>query len=528
MILKKPYAIFIKYFKILHLFLAGLIAVVLYRSISVYNYFRIYSIDYKSVIGGISDKAFLSPLIFVFIAAVLSLVIILLVVMIYKSKPKRLYIFMTFIYIFAFILLFYSRGVIESSSSNLLDIKVSKAIRDLSLMLVMAEFVSLLFTVVRATGFDIKEFDFVSDLQQLDISAEDSEEIEVALEFDKEEIKRNIRNKVRGAKYAYFEHKFIVDLIVLSVIMIIGIITFQRVNTYSKNYSVGSTFDVSGYTINVQDSYLLDSEVSGRSLTDGAIVAVRVQIKGYDTKSGFNSGILTLQIGDLVYAYDYNFAKALPEIGSAYLKQNVSNEFETYLFTFDVSKSQANKKMKLRFNEVNSFVSKNAYVRIKPDDLRKKDNTEYNKKINEKMNFSDSILSSSELVIKSFEINNNFRVNYKYCLSNDKCVDSYEYVSASASGNYFKTLMKISGDISIDKIINSSVYDMTSFMNNFGTIHYKIDNEWKKMKIDSEIIKPKKIVDSNYYIEVPYEVSGATEIYLTFNIRNKSYKYTLK
>ena len=58
MILKKPYAIFIKYFRLLHFVLAIFIFLVLYRSSKIYNFFRVYSIDYRAVSNEISSYSF--------------------------------------------------------------------------------------------------------------------------------------------------------------------------------------------------------------------------------------------------------------------------------------------------------------------------------------------------------------------------------------------------------------------------------------------------------------------------------------
>ena len=141
----------------------------------------------------------------------------------------------------------------------------------------------------------------------------------------------------------------------------------------------------------------------------------------------------------------------------------------------------------------------------------------------------NSILNSSSLVINSFDINNKFKLNYNYCYRDDKCINSYEYLSASATGSYFKTLMKISGEINIEKgINNSSIYDLRTFLNSFGVIHYKINNEWKKSYFNSSLVKPRVASTNDYYIEVPYDVKDSSELYFTFKIRNKSYKYVLK
>ena len=299
---------------------------------------------------------------------------------------------------------------------------------------------------------------------------------------------------------------------------------------------MGNSFDIGNTTINVQDAYLLDSNLYGNKIAsdDGVIVAVRVQFKGFGNKPRFNNGIVTLKIGDLSYSQNSSYATELTDIGTAYINQELSSEFKSYLITFEVASSQAKKNMYLKFNDVDSYVNgkvgaRNVFVKLKVNDLRKEDDNVYSKKLTEKINFSDSILNSSSLVINSFDINNKFKLNYNYCYRDDKCINSYEYLSASATGSYFKTLMKISGEINIEKgINNSSIYDLRTFLNSFGVIHYKINNEWKKSYFNSSLVKPRVASTNDYYIEVPYDVKDSSELYFTFKIRNKSYKYVLK
>ena len=69
---------------------------------------------------------------------------------------------------------------------------------------------------------------------------------------------------------------------------------------------------------------------------------------------------------------------------------------------------------------------------------------------------------------------------------------------------------------------------MRTFLNSFGVIHYKINNEWKKSYFNSSLVKPRVASTNDYYIEVPYDVKDSSELYLTFKIRNKTYKYVLK
>lgn len=540
MILRKPYAIFIKYFRLFHLIMAVFSATILYRSFTLYNFFRVYSIDYRSVLKDFSVSKYMGNFSFIFVIIILLINILLLSVMFYKKKPKSLYLFNLALFIFVIILYFFCSSTLNDVEGVIINIKTSKALRDLTLIAALLQSVSLIMTIVRATGFDIKQFDFGKDLQELDISEKDSEEIEVAVEFDKDEIKRDFKNKIRNIKYVYFEHKFIINTVFISFVLITSTLIFFRVRSYTDRYNEGSVFNASSVTFNVLDSFILDSTIGGSQLVStegddaGAIVAVRIQAKGYGSKQSLNTGLLTLIINGLSYGQNPELAKELYDMGSVYNNEYLTEEFTTYLFTFEVSKEQAKRSMILKINDDTSFVggvvgAKNVLVKLKPEDLRKTSDQVFNKKIGDTLSFDDSILGSSTLNITSFEINNRIKLNYNYCYGQGKCMDSYEYVTPTATGNYFKTLMRINGDMSIDKNLNiSDVYDMRTFFNTFGVITYKVGDDLVSKKIDSQAIKPKSAIVKDYFIEVPYEVKDSSEIYLSFKIRNKSYKYTLK
>ena len=89
--------------------------------------------------------------------------------------------------------------------------------------------------------------------------------------------------------------------------------------------------------------------------------------------------------------------------------------------------------------------------------------------------------------------------------------------------------MKIDGKFDYDNNINDSrITNLVSFLNTFGTVNYKIGDNWLSQKMNTERVKPKNGKDSAIYIEVPNELKNATEINFTFNIRNLTYKYILK
>ena len=525
MILRKPYAFFIKYFKWLHAIIAVLVALLLYRSFSIYNFFRAYVQDYSSALNEFSPRMLLSMYSFILVLSVIILIIILLSVMIYKKKPKALYIFVLY-----FIVYPYLRDV----SAYLLDIRLSSALRDLFLIISVLQLVSLIWYGVRATGFDIKQFDFGSDLQKLDIDEKDSEEIEVSLEFDKNKVNRQVRNKIRQFRYVYGENKLIINTALIIFAIVIAFTIYMNIGVYTASYEQGESFSASGVVMNIRDSYLTQYGPSGNKITDDMLVAIKFDIKktGSVDKT-LNTGLATLRVGGTSYGQNRDYAKEIYDLGTPYTGQSLNNEFQTYILAFLIPYEDADKAMTLKFNDNVSYVkgelgAKNIFVDLKPINLSKNTGIIENK-IGEEQNYNDSVLGDSTLLINKYEISDKFRVDYKYCYATDKCIDSYEYLTPTATGNYYKVLMKVDGSFSIDENLNSTeITNFNTFLNTFSTLNYKIGDVWKSQKLYTQNIKPKVGGDSGMYIEVPYEIKNATEINLTFNIRNLTYKYILK
>ena len=534
MILRKPYAFFIKYFKLLHAIIAVLVAFLLYRSFAIYNFFRAYVQDYSSALNEFSPRTLLSMYSFILALVIIILIIILLSVMIYKKKPKALYIYSLIVYVAVIALYFFTYPSLRDISAYILDIRLSSALRDMFLIAFILQLVSLIWYGVRATGFDIKQFDFGTDLQQLDIDEKDSEEIEVSLEFDQNRVHRQVRNKIRQFRYVYGENKLIINTALIIFTIVIAFTIYMNIGIYSASYNQGESFSASGVVMSVRDTYLTQNDPSGNKITDDTIVVIKFDIKKQGgVNKVLNTGLATLRVNGESYGQNKDYAKEVYDLGTPYNGQALDTEFQTYILAFVIPSSDANKAMTLRFNDNVSYVkgelgAKNIFVNLDPINLSGHRNIGETK-LGEEENFDNSILENTSLKINSFEIGDKFRVNYNYCYGTNKCIDSYEYVVPTATGHYLKTLMKINGEFSFDSNINDErITNLTSFLNTFGTINYKVGENWLSQDVNSQRIKPKTGYDSAIYIEIPNDVKNASEINLAFNIRNLTYKYILK
>lgn len=542
MILRKPYAFFIKYFRLINLIMAILMGILIYRTWKIAKFLNDYVNDYLNVSSDFMVSNYISMYSFLLSLLVVIFTVVVLSVLFVKGKPKKLYIMNLILYVSVIILYGVDYYVLHGIGEVIWDVRVSKAVRDITYLILGLQALCCILTLIRATGFDIKEFNFGTDLQQLDIDTKDNEEFEVAVEFDKNKIHRNFRKTLRNFSYTYKEHKYIINIGIIIAIILLTFIIFMGKAVYRAEYKEGETFQASGLALNIKNTYItktdkngnLTIQENGKINENRVLVIVKFDIKSlYSDDETLNTGLINLHVGDKTYGQTPIYNSAIDDIGTPYTEQTLQTEFTSYILAFNIPENISDEKMELKFNDQVSYVkgemgAKSIYVTLKPKDLTKKQELKENK-IKETTLFSGSILENAELKINTIEIANKFKIPYKFCLNKNKCYDSYEYLTPTATGNYFKTLMKINGEFEEDTIANiENVSNLYYFLNKYGWIHYKIGDKWYSHKIDSKLIKPQAGTSKEYYIEINKDIEKATEIYFTFNVRNYSYKYTIK
>lgn len=535
MILRKPYAFFIKYFRVINLIMAVLMCFLVYRSFKIGSFLSDYLTDYSKASTDFNLSNYINIYSFILVLVVIILITSVLSVLFIKKKPKKLYIINLVIYILIMILYGVDYGFMHDVYTQILSVPVTRAIRDVTFIAMFIQIIGLIFTLIRATGFDIKQFDFGSDLEQLNIDVKDNEEFEVAVEFDKNKVRRNFRSRIRNLKYVYFENKFVINLVFIITLIVVIFIVFMVRNIYTAHYKENEAFVTSNISMRVVGSYLTDTDDNAKKITDKMLVVVKLDVKKLSTseKVIMNTGLFTLRVNGKSYSQTISYNSDLSDIGVPYTEQKLSTDFESYLLTFEIPTEYKNSKLTLKVNDNLSYISgqigvKNNYVMLSPKNLFKTSSGTKNS-VGEVQNYKDSILGDSNFVINEFSIGSKFKSTYNFCAKKDNCYTSYEYVTPTASGNYAKTLIRINGEFTPDDSMNLNIDNLYYFLNEFGTIYYKTNDKWYDHRINSKLVRPKmKAEQGVYYIEVNNDVQKASNIYFTFTIRNLTYEYVLK
>ena len=526
MILKKPYAFFIKNFKLFHLIIFVLSAFLLYRTSLVYDFLREYNKTTPNLIGKNLTASLFSPWLYLLIGIIIAVNILIIVILIKKEKPFIYYIVNISLYISVLVVYITSNSVIHSMQEVLVETKTTLAIRDITNIARMLQTISVIFYLIRATGFDIKKFDFVRDLQGLDISEEDSEEIEVALEFEKNVFIRDINKKIRSAKYYYKENKFILNIIILICISSVMFLLYLGTNKYDKIYKENQFVNARTISFGIKETDILTKDYRDNTIApkDKALVAVKISLKG---TSELQTARSILVVNGTQYYHINAYEKKLIDLGNVYSNQTLTEDFKDYILVYQIPISDIKETMTFRYIDNIEYQRgetkiKSIDIKLNPkylDELEKKE-TKY--ELNNEID-----LDNYKINITNYELKDKFTKTFNSCIKNNECYDFSEVIIPSIREKE-KIVLKIEGNLEYNDSINkiTTLYD---FIDRYATIEYTYNGETYTETNDFNEIIPSRTSENNvYYIEVDKNILNADKISLSFNIRNNTYKYILR
>lgn len=525
MILRKPYAFFIRHFKLFNIILTGLEIYVLYKLGFLFQFFSEYSSYPQGAIGQNLVGTLLNKYLFIFIGIILLSSLILLSILRLKKKPTKLYFFIIVVNISAMVLLFFSYNILNTIQLQIIENRTAYVYRDLFAIVSILELIIIIFTCIRSLGFDIKNFKFGKDLEELQIDVTDNEEFELKIDVDSSNFKRSINKNKRYFKYFFYENKFAIILVSTILLAVTSYIIYSRMGIYFNTIKPNKMVDVDNFILGTTDTYLTVNDYRGNVISnDKVLIGVNIKIKVNSNKEKLNVARFGLVVDNVTYYHTTNYKNKLIDLGTTYNNQVITSEFNNYLLVFEIPKSKANKKMYLQYD-----TEDNKKVKFKLHTINLDGNTNSETiELGQAINFNNSLIKDGSLIINNYEIDDKFKVDYKFCITNNECYDSYEYIVPDYRGNYDKTILKISGLIDLkDSKINSN--NLYNFISDFGTITYVVDGKKKKQGINFVEVKPTKTsVKDTYYIEILKEIKNADNISLEFKIRNNTYIYAIK
>lgn len=526
MILRKPYAFFIKHFKLLNIILTILEVYMIYKLSFLVQFLFEYSNYPQGSVGKDLVGSLLTLRVFIMGAVTIVFSLLLMFVLSFKKKPIKLYLFIIIFNVALIIMLFIVRNYLQIMSMQVIESRTAYAIRDLTLIGIIINILIAFLTSMRALGFDIKKFEFGQDLHDLNVTEEDNEEFELQLDVDSQGFKRNLNRNARYFKYFIKEHKLLIVLLVTLIIGFGSYLIYSRSGIYFNATKVNQVVNASNFSIGVGKSYITNKDYKGNIITssNNTLVIVPIKVKTNTVKEKLNETRFVLNINNHEFYHTAVYKEKIFDLGNTYNGNIINSEFENYALVFEIPKNLASKNMILEYNTESD---KKIKFKIEKINLEK-NNVTQNYELNHILQFSNTLIEDGTLIINGYEFEDRFQLFYKFCIDNNECYDSYEYIAPDYKNNYDKTILKIIGRINLTKT-NMNITNLYDFISKFGTIIYEIDGQVKTHDLALVQILPQKSVTENtYYIEVLDEVKNAEHISIEFKLRNNIYVYNLK
>ena len=325
MVFRRPYGFLIKNFRLIHLIISGILIYLVTYSNKIYKFINLCIED---AVNRYNATQYIDYSIYIFIGIVLILFFAIYWLFKYKDKPRKIYVLYIFVYILVGVYVFLLFSYFSGLPNEIIDQKTIRAYRDIMLIILGFQYLIIIIILLRGFGFDIKKFNFTKDIQELDLTSEDAEEVEVDLSLDATDIMRGVRKGKREFGYFFQEYKIYILSIIIVLFIIFGYIGYNYLSKKLKVYNEGE-FVGYNYYISVKDSYYNISENKSY-----VIINFDIFKNGRNERLDFNK--LILKVDKKEYMPNKNICYIFDRLGNCYKKQYITKNTSNYILVYEV------------------------------------------------------------------------------------------------------------------------------------------------------------------------------------------------
>lgn len=533
MILKKPYGFLIKRFRVIHIVLTLLTIYIALTSRSVLSFIRRFiSNGYQVTVVDNMASEYINWTIYLTIFLVVISLIAIYVLLKSKKKPNKVYMAGIIYYIILFIGLIIASGLINGLSDSLWSTAAARTYRDIAQIIYYPQFFFIIVLGIRALGFNVKQFDFKSDLKDLEITEADSEDVELNINFKTYKAERFIRRFIREFYYYYLENKLIVRVIFVILIAVTIFLAFKSYEKIRYTYDVGESFTYNGFRIRVEDSMLTNVDSSGDAIVEGRyylVLKLNITNNNLDnTNLDYNS--LKIYINDTYVNPSLDIGNHFLDFGNPYMNRTMAaGESGTYIMAYMLSEEQVANRYRLSIytgasQNSRSFLAITINVNLSPSRLFDVDVVR-EANLNETVSLSSTYLGNSTINITNADIARRYEYTYENCFQGN-CQNLTGLVTASPNAQTNQILLILDYDLVLDEETDAyqNINNITTFSNEFMSLEYIIGDVTYETTLTN--VTPSRISDL-LILRTTSDIATADEVNLLITIRNRCYKINL-
>jgi len=534
MILKKPYAFLIKYFKLINFILSGLICFLLFKIYNIVIFFNDHiSQNYVGNYYAGFRLEYVNIWVYLAIVIILALLIAIYFLFTYKNKPKKIYIYGIIYFIGLIIYLQFVKNIMIQLEDTIITAEITRIYRDVSIIMLVLPVPLFINYLIRGFGLNLNKFNFKEDLKELEIEEQDNEEIEIVLKGDGYKLQRNIKRFFREFRYYLKENKFIFGILSLVFIILVGLFIYNLFpDVVDSKYNQGDSFVINNIKYSIEDSIITSLDANGNIITDNYYyLVVRLHVDNNTNKSmKFDYNNFRLQLDDEYIYPSLDKGKYFVDYAKDYYSNEIkANSSGIHSIVYKVKESELRKNYKIKIFSGNKFsdegiVGSHHYISISPIIISKIDTVDTVSQ-NEKLVLSSSNLGDTEILLSNAIITEKYLYKYKNCI-NEICNEYVDVVNVDYTKND-KILIVMNYEYKLDEKtpFAKTSKSIDGFINSFIKVKYKAGEEYKYAKARS--VTPSKLTNQ-IVIETTDEIRNSEELFVAIIIRNKEYLVKLK
>lgn len=528
MVLKRPYAFIIKYFKVIHLGILACLIFILYSMYGIYDFLGMLlntnTFTHSAAVNYVDNILYVVPL----IIAALSLIIFIL----FREKKKPYFVYLGLIIYCAIFMIayFWISGRLEAIAKSTLTISDIMLYRDITGMVILPQFFFIVICFIRGVGFDVKRFNFNKDVKDLEIVDEDSAEYEVMIGQNFYIYKRRFRRICREAKYYFLENKYAIGMISLGILLVSSGFGYKYYYDYIKKIDTSELVSINGISYAVNAAYVTSYDYTGKLISSKSkyvVVDMTFQNTNMNAQA-IDLGAIFLEVGANRFSPITTKNTRFYDLGSPYYDGQLlpPNEFVNGTLVFELPRKTTGNNFSLK---VRNQILDDAKILA----TYKKFNV---KAMNIDTNMKDRQYSLNESINSNIVNKNNFNIKvinydlfdtyeYKYAVCDDYgCRLRSSVLSSSSTPN--STLLEIDyvGQIDNDALFTNTLNTYTKLFNNMVTIGYTYAN--KNYTVNAKVVD-KGDIDGKIFLLVNKNILYSTDMWVTFNFRNNQYRVRL-
>ncbi len=530
MVLKKPYAFIIKHFRLIHLLILACLVFLLFVARDINDLFSSLQSSNTFIYAG--AESYINNIVFVFLAIILFLSGIVFWLLRVKKKPTRLY-FLLIVYCIVEIVLFaYVFSLLRVMQENLLESEQLILGRDISLLCTLPNYFFIVVCLIRGIGFNLKQFNFSKDIEELEIADKDSAEFEVLIGQNNYKYYRLIRRTLREIKYYILENKFAISIFVLGIGLFLAGYGVYYYNQHMKKISEQEATTVNGVTYSVNNAYITSKDYSGEVINERSKFVV-VDLSFYNSTSS-NKTIdldqIVLLDGSIRYHPTLTKNQKFYDLGVPYNLNDpiLPGERKEATLAFEIPKSTSTSNFTMRVLYGLDLTGKKVMSKYRQFNVKAKKIDEDKKvtqlNVNETINVNALDMNEFNLTIMGYQITDAYDNKYVVCQSEDNCKTLSNVIKPSSISS--QTMLVVDykgtmyGEAKFTKVFNT----YNKIFEGYCTVKYVIYNKTYKEKAR---IVVNSDVEGKVFIMMDRKLTSASEIELIFDFRDKSFEIPL-